>query len=168
MKILTFLKVLVLSSILMIGGCGPKNSDGNIKKLKGEIIKTKRNTEMEHLTKATFLEKVFNYEKNKDWKYEGDLPCLIDFYADWCGPCKMVAPVLEELSKEYEGKIHIYKVDTEDQQELAAAFGIRSIPSLLFCPKEGQPQMAMGALPKPTMKKANEEILLENKEVEAN
>ncbi|MBR9999756.1 MAG: thioredoxin [Cyclobacteriaceae bacterium] len=123
---------------------------------------------MEHLTKATFLEKVFNYEQNKEWKYEGDLPCLIDFYADWCGPCKMVAPVLEELSKEYDGKIRIYKVDTEDQQELAAAFGIRSIPSLLFCPKEGQPQMAMGALPKPAMKKAIEEILLANKEVEAN
>jgi thioredoxin 1 len=168
MKIITFLNVLVLSSILLIGGCGSKNSGGNIKKLKGEIIKTKRNTEMEHLTKETFLEKVFNYEQNKDWKYEGDLPCLIDFYADWCGPCKMVAPVLEELSKEYDGKIHIYKVDTEDQQELAAAFGIRSIPSLLFCPKEGQPQMAMGALPKPTLKKAIEEILLQNKEVEAN
>jgi thioredoxin 1 len=168
MRSLSFWGVLVLSSILIIGGCGHKTKEGNIRKLKGEIINTKRNTEMEHLTKATFLEKVFNYEKNKDWKYEGDLPCLIDFYADWCGPCKMVAPVLEELAKEYDGKIHIYKVDTEDQQELAAAFGIRSIPSLLFCPKEGQPQMAMGALPKPTLKKAIEEILLENKEVEAN
>jgi thioredoxin len=168
MKILTILNVLILSSVLMIGGCGSEGKDGNIKKLKGEITKTKRNTEMEHLTKATFLEKVFNYEQNKEWKYEGDLPCLIDFYADWCGPCKMVAPVLEELSKEYEGKIHIYKVDTEAQQELAAAFGIRSIPSLLFCPKEGQPQMAMGALPKPSLKKAIDEILLQNKEVEAN
>jgi thioredoxin len=168
MKIITLLNVLILSSVLLTGGCGSKNTDGNVTKLKGEIINTKRNIEMEHLTKATFLEKVFNYEQNKEWKYEGDLPCLIDFYADWCGPCKMVAPVLEELAKEYDGKIHIYKVDTEDQQELAAAFGIRSIPSLLFCPKEGQPQMAMGALPKPTLKKAIEEILLENKEVEAN
>ena len=118
---------------------------------------------MEHLTKETFLKKVFNYEQNKDWKYEGDLPCLIDFYADWCGPCKMVAPVLEELAKEYEGKIHIYKVDTEDQQELAGAFGIRSIPSLLFCPMEGQPQMAMGALPKASLKKAIDEVLLAQK-----
>ncbi len=102
----------------------------------------------ELLTKETFLEKVFNYEKNKEWKFEGDLPCIIDFYADWCGPCKMIAPILEELSEEYKGKINIYKVDTEAQQELAAAFAIRSIPSMLFCPKDEQPQMANGALPK--------------------
>ncbi len=115
---------------------------------------------MEHLTKETFLQKVFNYENNKEWKFEGELPCLIDFYADWCSPCKMVAPILVELAEEYKGKINIYKVDTEDQQELASVFGIRSIPSILFCPKEGQPQMAMGALPKDTFKKAIEDILL--------
>jgi len=115
---------------------------------------------MEHLTKETFLEKVFNYEKNTDWKFEGALPCLIDFYADWCGPCKMVAPILEELSQEYAGKINIYKVDTEQEQELAAAFGIRSIPSLLFCPVEGKPQMAMGALPKQALKDAINDVLL--------
>ncbi len=115
---------------------------------------------MEHLTKETFLEKVFNYEKNQEWKFEGNLPCLIDFYADWCGPCKMVAPILDELSKEFEGKINIYKVDTEAEQELAAAFGIRSIPSMLFCPKEGKPQMAMGALPKQAMTDAINEVLL--------
>lgn len=115
---------------------------------------------MEHLTKETFLQKVFNYEQNKEWKFEGDLPCIIDFYADWCQPCKIVAPILEELSKEYEGKINIYKIDTEDQQELAAAFGIRSIPSMLFCPKEGQPQMAQGALPKESLKEAINKVLL--------
>jgi thioredoxin len=115
---------------------------------------------MEHLTKETFLEKVFNYEINKEWKFEGNLPCLIDFYADWCGPCKMVAPILEELSTEYDGKINIYKVNTEVEQELAAAFGIRSIPSLLFCPKEGTPQMAMGALPKQALKDAIQDVLL--------
>ena len=115
---------------------------------------------MEHLTKQAFLDKVFNYEKNKEWQFEGDLPCLIDFYADWCGPCKMVAPILEELSTEYDGKINIYKVDTESEQELAAAFGIQSIPSLLFCPKDGQPQMAQGALPKDAMKGAIDDILL--------
>jgi len=102
----------------------------------------------ELLTKETFLEKVFNYEKNKEWTFEGDIPCIIDFYADWCGPCKALAPVLEQLSDEYEGKINIYKIDTEKEQELAAAFAIRSIPSMLFCPAEGQPQMAQGALPK--------------------
>jgi len=115
---------------------------------------------MEHLTKETFLQKVFNYEVNKEWKFEGELPCIIDFYADWCQPCKMVAPILEELSKEYEGKINIYKVDTEDQQELAAAFGIRSIPSMLFCPKDAQPQMAQGALPKESLKDAIDKVLL--------
>jgi len=115
---------------------------------------------MEHLTKEVFLEKVFNYEKNKDWKFEDDLPCIIDFYADWCQPCKMIAPILEELSKTYEGKINIYKVDTEDQQELAGAFGIKSIPSILFCPKDGQPQMAQGALPKESLEQAIADVLL--------
>ena len=92
---------------------------------------------MEHLTSDTFKQKVFNYEKNKEWAFEGEIPCVIDFYADWCGPCKMVAPVLEELSKEYEGKVNFYKVDTEAQQELAGLFGIRSIPSILFVPMNG-------------------------------
>ena len=113
----------------------------------------------EHLTKETFLKKVFDYEKNKEWKFEGTKPCIIDFYADWCGPCKMVAPVLEELSTEYAGKINVYKVDTEDQQELAAMFGIRSIPSLLFVPKDGKPQMAMGALPKQAFRDAIKDVL---------
>lgn len=114
----------------------------------------------EHLTKQAFLEKIFNYEENKEWKFEGDLPCLIDFYADWCGPCKMVAPVMEELSEEYKGKVNFYKIDTEAEQELAMAFGIQSIPSLLFIPKEGKPQMAVGALPKDTLIKVIEEELL--------
>ena len=100
----------------------------------------------EHLTKETFTEKVFNFEQNQDWKFEGKLPCIIDFYADWCGPCKMVAPILEDLSTEYAGKINIYKINTEAEQELAGVFGIRSIPSMLFCPVDGQPQMAVGAL----------------------
>jgi thioredoxin 1 len=113
----------------------------------------------EHLTKDSFLNKVFNYEKNKDWKFEGEKPCVIDFYADWCGPCKMVAPVLEELSKDFEGKLNVYKVNTEEEQELASAFGIRSIPSFLFVPAEGQPQMAMGALPKETFIKAFKDVL---------
>jgi thioredoxin 1 len=115
---------------------------------------------LEHLTKQTFLDKIFNYEVNQEWKFEGELPAIIDFYADWCGPCKMVAPILEELSKEYEGKINIYKIDTEAEQELAAAFNIRSIPSMLFIPKEGQPQMAVGALPKDALKNAISEVLL--------
>lgn len=114
---------------------------------------------VEFLTLDTFKEKVFNFEQNKEWKFEGEKPCLIDFYADWCGPCKMVAPILDELAEEFKGKINIYKIDTEDQQELAGMFGVQSIPSLLFVPKEGQPQMAMGALPKETFKKAFKEVL---------
>ena len=112
------------------------------------------------LNKQAFLEKVFNYEANKDWKFEGDLPCIIDFYADWCQPCKQVAPILEELSDEFAGKINIYKVNTESEQELAGAFGIRSIPSMLFCPAEGQPQMAVGALPKESLIQAINDVLL--------
>ena len=117
---------------------------------------------MEHLTKETFKQKVFNFDASKDWKFEGELPCVIDFYADWCGPCKAVAPVLEELASEYDGKLNIYKVNTEEQQELAAMFGVRSIPSILFCPKDGDPQMAMGALPKESFKKAFDEVLKVN------
>lgn len=119
----------------------------------------------EKLTKSVFLEKVFDYENNKEWKYQGELPALIDFYADWCQPCKMVAPILEELSEEYSDKIKIFKVDTEVEQELASVFGIRSIPSLLFIPSEGKPQMAQGALPKDALKEAINNILLS---VEAN
>ena len=113
----------------------------------------------ELLNKETFLKKVFNYEKNKDWKYEGDIPCVIDFYADWCGPCKMIAPILEQLSEEYDGKINIYKIDTEVEQELAAAFAVRSIPTMLFCPMNDQPQMAQGALPKHELVKIIKEFL---------
>ena len=115
---------------------------------------------VEHLTKQTFLDKVFNYKQNQEWKFEGTLPCIIDFCADWCGPCKMVGPILEELAVEYDGKINIYKIDTEAEQELAGAFGIRSIPSMLFVPMNEQPQMAVGALPKDNLKQAISDILL--------
>jgi len=113
----------------------------------------------EHLTKETFLEKVFDFENKKEWEFQGDLPAVIDFYADWCQPCKMVAPVIEELDKEYKGKVNFYKVNTEEQQELASVFGIRSIPSLLFIPVEGKPQMAAGALPKDSFEKAISDVL---------
>jgi thioredoxin len=114
---------------------------------------------LEHLTNETFKEKIFNYETNKEWKFEGAIPAIIDFYADWCGPCKTIAPILEELKDEYGDKLDIFKVNTEEQRELSSVFGIQSIPSLLFIPKEGQPQMAMGALPKETFKQAIAEVL---------
>ncbi len=117
---------------------------------------------MEHLTVDTFKTKVFNFENNKEWKFEGDLPCIIDFYADWCGPCKMVAPVLDEIAIEFKEQLNIYKIDTEQEQELAGMFGIKSIPSILFVPKNGKPQMAMGAMPKEGFVQAINEILLAN------
>ncbi len=119
---------------------------------------------MEHLTKATFQQKIFDYEKNKEWNFAGRLPAIVDFYADWCGPCKMVAPILKELADEYKGKVDIYKVDTEQEQELAGVFGIRSIPSILFIPKTGKPQMAMGALPKEAFIEAIDSVLLSSQE----
>ena len=113
------------------------------------------------LTKADFLTKVMDYEANpQEWKYLGDKPAIIDFYASWCGPCKMVAPILEELAEEYDGQIYIYTVNTEKEQELAAMFGIRSIPSILFIPMGEQPQMAMGAMPKSSFKEAIDKVLL--------
>lgn len=112
------------------------------------------------LTTQDFKDKVFNYELDQEWKYKGQLPAIIDFYADWCGPCKMVAPVLEDLSKEYEGKLVIYKVDTEKEVELSAVFDIQSIPTLLFIPLEGQPIMQPGAFPKKVFKQVIEEHLL--------
>lgn len=118
------------------------------------------------LTTEDFKNKVFDYTKSSEWSYSGDLPAIIDFYADWCQPCKMVAPILEELSDEYAGKINIYKVNTEVEQELSAVFGIKSIPSILFIPKDGQPMMQPGALPKDAFVKViNEELLNEKQEV---
>ncbi len=113
----------------------------------------------ELLTAEAFKEKVFDYSTEKEWKYKGSVPAIIDFYADWCGPCKMVAPIIEELSKKYEGKLNVWKVDTEAEQEVAGAFGIQSIPSILFVPMEGQPRMTSGALPKATFEKIIKEEL---------
>jgi thioredoxin 1 len=129
-------------------------SDGNATALKYNMSGL-----VEPLTKESFLQKVFNYEQNKEWKFEGELPCIIDFYADWCAPCKMVEPVLRELAQEYRGQLNIYRVDTQAEQELAAAFGIQSIPSILFVPLNDKPQMAVGALPKKTLKEAIKELL---------
>ena len=112
------------------------------------------------LNKQTFLEKVFNYETNEEWKYVGELPALIDFWAPWCGPCKAVAPLIDELSEEFNGKVNFYKVNTDEEEELSGMFGIKSIPSLLFIPMEGMPKMAVGALPKEELKQAIEVELL--------
>jgi thioredoxin len=114
----------------------------------------------EHLNKQAFCDKVFNFEKNKEWKYEGTLPALVDFWAPWCGPCRMVGPVIDELSDEYAGKVNFYKINTDEEQDLAGLFGIQSIPSLLFIPVHGEPKMAMGALPKKELKRIIESDLI--------
>ena len=113
-----------------------------------------------HLSAQDFKDKIFNYETESEWKFKGDKAAIVDFYADWCGPCKAVAPVLEQLSEEYEGKLLIYKVNTDIEQELSAVFGITSIPSLLFIDAAGEPSMQAGALPKHVLKKVIEETLL--------
>lgn len=114
-----------------------------------------------HLTRAEFLKKVVDYETNpNDWKYLGDKPAIIDFYADWCGPCKKMAPDIEELSKEYAGKIYIYKVNVDKEQELASAFGIQSLPTIWFVPMKGDPQVSVGALSKAQLKEMIDKVLL--------
>jgi thioredoxin len=114
---------------------------------------------MEHLTKETFRTKVFDFSAGKEWKFAGSLPAIIDFYADWCGPCKIIAPFMERIQAESAGKVDVYKVNTEQEQELSAMFGISSIPSILFIPMEGQPQMAVGALPMEGLRQAIREVL---------
>ena len=154
-------KIIFASLILALTflACSGKNNEKKTDE-KNQSKEVKK-TGTIHLTKTEFLAKVANFESNpSSWKYLGDKPCIIDFYASWCGPCKTIAPILEDLSKEYEGQIYIYKVNTEEEQELAAAFGIRSIPTILFCPMGGAPQMSQGAMPKESFKKAISEILL--------
>lgn len=162
-KIILSISVIALLTLSCTNGSASslESTDLETSALKAEVVETAANDpslesgKTIHLTKQDFLEKVMNYEKNQsEWVYEGDKPALIDFYADWCGPCRQAAPVLEELAKEYAGKIYIYKVDTQKEQELAAVFGIRSIPAFLFVPQEGRPTMSNGIAQTPEETKA--------------
>ncbi len=155
-----FAGAVILLAVISFAACGNKSNEK--KELTNEkTVKTEKKMTTIHLTKAEFLTKVANYEANpNEWKYLGDKPAIVDFYASWCGPCKTIAPILEELAAEYGNDIYIYKVNTEEEQELAAAFGIRSIPTLLFIPMNESPQMAQGAMPKAGFKQAIEEVLL--------
>jgi thioredoxin 1 len=127
--------------------------------VKGDSV-TPANGPVTQMTNETFKKLIFNYEANKDWKYEGTKPAIIDFYANWCGPCRQLSPLVEEIAKEYEGKILVYKVDTDQERVLAQNLGITGLPTLLFIPASGRPQMAVGALPKETLLKAVNEVLL--------
>ena len=113
------------------------------------------------INKQEFITQIMDFEKNpNEWIYLGNKPCIIDFYASWCGPCAMIAPILNQLANEYEGKINIYKVDTEVERELAAAFGIRSIPTLIFCPTNDNPHQFNGGMPKDEFDRVIKELLL--------
>lgn len=158
--------MMVLVLVTALTGCKAKAGENATSTENKTETTTTNNKQMGtiYLTKETFMEKVANFEANpKEWKYLGDKPCIIDFYADWCGPCKAVAPILEELAKTYDGQIYVYKINTDEQQELASAFGIRSIPSLLFVPMNDKPQMSVGALPKAQMVEAINTLLLGKK-----
>jgi len=161
-KVTKYLVLLLFSSLAL--SCGANSGNTTVAENNhnvGNNDKKKITMKTIHLTKAEFLKKVVDFEGNpNEWKYLGDKPALIDFYASWCGPCKTIAPILEDLAAEYEGEIYIYKIDTEAEQELAAAFGIRSIPTLLFAPMKGNPQIVQGALPKSNLKEAIDKVLL--------
>lgn len=145
--------LLVIISSLFFITCrseNPGSSDGK-ETSGGEVVK---------LTNETFKRLIFNYEINKDWKYEGTKPAIIDFYADWCAPCRQISPMVEEIAKEYKGKIIVYKVDTDAEKILAQKLGITGLPTLVFVPAIGRPKISMGALPKEDLIKVVKEVLL--------
>ena len=169
MKKLSVIFMLAISFSLISCGNIQGNQSGDQpvieNKTNNDGDETSQDITPEYLTYETFKEKVWNFEKNpQEWVYEGDIPCVIDFYADWCKPCKMVAPIMDELAKKYDGKIKIYKIDTDKEKQLAGVFGIRSIPSVLFSPMDGRPMMQAGALQEADYIKIIEENLLNKKQ----
>jgi thioredoxin len=166
MKILKTTFTLLFLAVAMAACAGSttkKNNQSVVEQKKSVVEQKKGDNKMKvvHLTKEEFLSKVYNFEKNpNDWKYEGDKPAIVDFFATWCGPCKALSPIMEELAEEYDGKLYIYKVDVDQEEDLAAAFGIRSIPTLLFIPQNGKPTITQGMMPKADLKKMIDTNLL--------
>ncbi len=154
----------LIFSIIIVSSCGNAANNNSANSNSTASTKADQNKiKPEHLTLETFKEKVWDFETNPDeWIYKGDVPAIIDFYADWCGPCKIIAPIMEELANKYKGRVKIYKIDTDKEQDLARAFGIRGIPSVLFTPLEGRPMMQSGAMQKQDYIKIIEEQLLKN------
>lgn len=150
------LKLLFVTSIALgnPGGAHNNKSDNIV-----IVNNSDNNVNVVYLTNDTFKKLIFNYEKNKEWKYEGTRPAIIDFYASWCAPCRQLSPIVEELAKEYSGRIVVYKVDTEKERELTQKLGISGLPTLLFIPLKGKPQSSMGLIPKTTLIKAINEVL---------
>ncbi len=165
MKRLSFLFAIMLTVTLIscsnVIGSTEGDEINNTENTNGDEGNSQDELKPEYLTYDTFLEKVWDFEENpQEWIYEGDVPCVIDFYADWCRPCRMVAPIMDDLAKEYNGKVKIYKIDVDKEKKLASVFQVRSIPAVLFSPTEGKPMMQAGALPKDQYIKIIEENLL--------
>jgi len=151
----------LVAGAVTLGACNGANKVDNPANNRTELA-VKDEVKTIKLDEAGFLAKVTDYKANPDtWKYLGDKPAIIDFYADWCGPCKKIAPMLEQLAKQYEGEVYIYKIDVDKESDIARYFGIRTIPSLLFVPVEGKPKMQRGVMPKEELEKAIHEVLLE-------
>jgi len=163
-----FIDIIIITTFIVISCGNNKNNNIDIntenKSIKDTIMEIKDKIDNfntpELINTQEYKEKIFDFSKNTQWKYKGDKPCIIDFYADWCGPCKMLAPILEELALEYEGRVHIYKVNVDKEQELSNAFNIQSIPSILFVPVKNQPRMVVGYISKDVFKQNIENFLL--------
>lgn len=153
-KVLSLVALTLISTFTFAANNVSKANQNKNEVKSGEVIV---------MNKEIFVNNIFDYENSKEWKYKGNKPAIIDLYADWCGPCRMTAPIMKSLAKEYDGKIIIYKVNVDKEKELAALFNATSIPLFVFIPMDGEPQLFRGAADKATYKKAIDQFLLKQK-----